>query len=171
MQERDAILKRKPTAAVEVSPPEELEKIEEIVERYHGLSNYIIPALKDAQETYGYLPPEVQAKLAEGMNVTPSYVYGVVTFYSYFTIFPRGRHTIRLCLGTACYVKGSREVLEIMTRELGLNVGETSADGRFTLEAVRCLGACGLAPVMLIGEDTHGKIEPKDTLKILDGYQ
>jgi NADH:ubiquinone oxidoreductase subunit E len=171
VQERDAILKRKPDAAVEVIPPEELEKIDEIVERYHGLPNYIIPALKDAQETYGYLPPEVQAKLAEGMNIAPSYVYGVVTFYSYFTIFPRGRHTIRLCLGTACYVKGSRDIVEIMIRELGLNVGETSEDGRFTLEAVRCLGACGLAPVMLIGEDTHGKIEPKNTLTILDGYQ
>jgi NADH-quinone oxidoreductase subunit E len=171
VQERDAILKRKAKPAVEVIPPEQLEKIDEIVERYHGLPNYIIPALKDAQETYGYLPPEVQSKLAEGMRVSPSDVYGVVTFYSYFTIFPRGRHTIRLCLGTACYVKGSKEILANMTRELGLNVGETSEDGRFSLEAVRCLGACGLAPVLLIGEDTHGKIDPRDTLKILDGYE
>ena len=141
-------------------PPEELEKLDEIVDKYDGLANYIIPALKDAQEMYGYLPLEVQAKLAEGLNVSASHVYGVVTFYSFFTITPRGRHTVRLCLGTACYVKGSKEILEIMTREIGLKVGETSEDGRFTLEAVRCLGACGLAPVMLIGEDTHGNIDP-----------
>ena len=171
MQERDAVLKAKAAPAVEVLPPEELEKLEAIVDKYEGRANFIIPALKEAQEIYGYVPLEVQAKLAEGLNVSASHVYGVVTFYSFFTITPRGRHTVRLCLGTACYVKGSKEILEIMTREVGLKVGETSEDGRFTLEAVRCLGACGLAPVMLIGEDTHGNINPNDTLKIMEGYQ
>lgn len=171
MKERDQILKRKVESTVEVIPPEELEKLDSIIDRYEGRANYIIPALKEAQEMYGYLPLEVQLKLAEGLNVSPSHVYGVVTFYSFFTITPRGRHTVRLCLGTACYVKGSKEILQIMVKQVGLNVGETSADGRFTLEAVRCLGACGLAPVMLIGEDTHGNINPNDTLKILDGYQ
>ncbi|HTY23543.1 MAG TPA: NADH-quinone oxidoreductase subunit NuoE [Desulfomonilaceae bacterium] len=171
MKERDEVLKRKVESTVEVIPPEELEKLDSIIDRYEGRANYIIPALKEAQEMYGYLPLEVQLKLAEGLNVSPSHVYGVVTFYSFFTITPRGRHTVRLCLGTACYVKGSKEILQIMIKQVGLNVGETSADGRFTLEAVRCLGACGLAPVMLIGEDTHGNINPNDTLKILDGYQ
>jgi len=171
VKERDEVLKRKVESTVEVIPPEELEKLDSIIDRYEGRANYIIPALKEAQEMYGYLPLEVQLKLAEGLNVSPSHVYGVVTFYSFFTITPRGRHTVRLCLGTACYVKGSKEILQIMIKQVGLNVGETSADGRFTLEAVRCLGACGLAPVMLIGEDTHGNINPNDTLKILDGYQ
>jgi NADH:ubiquinone oxidoreductase subunit E len=171
VQERDAVLKTQAKPAVEVLPPEELEKLDAIIDRYEGRANYIIPALKEAQEIYGFVPREVQAKLAEGLNVSPSHVYGVVTFYSYFTITPRGRHTVRLCLGTACYVKGSKEILAILTRDIGLKVGETSSDGRFSLEAVRCLGACGLAPVMLIGEDTHGNINPNDTLKIMDGYQ
>ncbi len=171
MEERDAILKRKPTRAVEVIPPEELERLEPIIRKYYGNPGYLIPALKEAQEMFGYLPMEVQRKLASGLKIPPSHVYGVVTFYSFFTISPRGRHTIRLCLGTACYVKGSKEMLENIIREVGINVGETSPDGRFTLEAVRCLGACGLAPVMMVGEDTHGNIHPPDTIKILEGYQ
>jgi len=171
VKERADILKAQPKPLVETLPPEELEKLETIIDIYEGRANYIFPALKEAQEMYGYLPMEVQIKLAEGLNVSASPVYGVVTFYSFFTITPRGRHTVRLCLGTACYVKGSKQILETMTREIGLTVGETSPDGRFTLEAVRCLGACGLAPVMLIGEDTHGNINPNDTLKIMDGYQ
>jgi len=171
VEERDAILKKKVEPAVEVIPPEELEKLEGIIDRYGGRAGYLIPALKEAQDLYGYLPMEVQRALADGLHIPASHIYGVVTFYSFFTITPRGRHTIRLCLGTACYVKGAKEMLENIVRAIGINVGETSEDGRFTLEAVRCLGACGLAPVMLIGEDTHGTIHPPDTVKILEGYQ
>ncbi len=171
MEERDQILKKKFEPAVEPIPAEELDKLDDILERYEGNAGYLIPALKDAQEMFGYLPPEVQWRVADMLDVTASHVYGVVTFYSFFTIFPRGRHTIRLCLGTACYVKGAKDMLDIMSRELGISVGETSEDGRFTLEAVRCLGACGLAPVMLIGEDTHGNIDPRQTMSILEGYQ
>lgn len=171
MKERDEVLKKKFQPTVEIIPPEELDKLEEALDPYAGKSGYLIPALKDAQEMFGYLPPEVQHCVSDVLGVTASQVYGVVTFYSFFTIFPRGRHTIRLCLGTACYVKGAKEMLEIMVRDLGLDVGQTSEDGRFTLEAVRCLGACGLAPVMMIGEDTHGNVNPKDTLRILEGYQ
>ena len=171
MKERDAILEKKKKPQVEVIPPEELDKLDEIVDRYSGQAGYLIPALKDAQELYGYVPAEVQRRLAEGMNVAPSHVYGVVTFYSFFTIEPRGKHTIRLCLGTACYVKGAKEMLEILVRELGIDVGETSDDGLFTLEAVRCLGACGLAPAMIVGEDTFGNVNPRDTLTILEGYK
>ncbi len=171
MQERDALLKKKVESNVEVIPPEELEKLDEIIEKYHGNPSYLIPALKEAQELYGYLPKEVQRKLADGLHIPAPHIYGVVTFYSFFTITPRGRHTLRLCLGTACYVKGSKDILENIVREVGITVGETSEDGRFTLEAVRCLGACGLAPVMLVGEDTHGNINPNETVKILDGYQ
>jgi NADH:ubiquinone oxidoreductase subunit E len=171
VKERDAILKRKKTSAVEVVPPEELEKLDEIIDKYEGRPSYLIPALKEAQDIFGFLPAEVQRTLAVGMNVPASHVYGVVTFYSFFTIEPRGRHTVRLCLGTACYVKGAKDMLENIVKGVGINVGETSEDGRFTLEAVRCLGACGLAPVMMIGPDTHGNVNPTDTLKILDGYQ
>lgn len=171
MEERDAILKKKPVRTVEVIPPEELERLEPTIRKYYGNPGYLIPALKEAQEMFGYLPMEVQRKLASGLKIPASHVYGVVTFYSFFTISPRGRHTIRLCLGTACYVKGSKEILENIVRAVGINVGETSPDGRFTLEAVRCLGACGLAPVMMVGEDTHGNIHPSDTIKILEEYQ
>ena len=171
MQERDAILKRKVQDSAEAIPPEKLLLLEPIIEKYQGSSSYLIPALKEAQEMFGYLPMEVQRKLSMGLNIPAPHIYGVVTFYSYFTITKRGRHTIRLCLGTACYVKGSKQILEIINKEVGINVGETSKDVRFTLEAVRCLGACGLAPVMMIGEDTHGNITPSATLNILEGYQ
>lgn len=171
MEERDALLKQKVQSIVEVIPPEELEKLDSIIEKYYGGPGHLIPALKEAQDMFGYLPMEVQRKLAEGLHISAPHIYGVVTFYSFFTITPRGRHTIRLCLGTACYVKGAKEMLENIVKGVGINVGETSDDGRFTLEAVRCLGACGLAPVMMVSEYTHGNIQPKDTLSILEGYQ
>jgi NADH:ubiquinone oxidoreductase subunit E len=171
VEERDALLKRKPESKIEVIPPEELEKLDAIVDKYEGRPSYLIPALKEAQDMFGFLPAEVQRWIAGGMNIPASHVYGVVTFYSFFTIAPRGRHTIRLCLGTACYVKGSKDMLDYIVKGVGIHVGETSDDGRFTLEAVRCLGACGLAPVMMISGDTHGNINPKDTLTILEGYQ
>jgi len=172
VEERDAILRQqKNVPAVKVIPADELDKLDAIAEKYYGNPGYLIPALKEAQDLYGYLPVEVQRRLAEGLNIPASHIYGVVTFYSFFTILPRGRHTIRLCLGTACYVKGSKEILENFQRAIGINVGETTADGRFSLEAVRCLGACGLAPVFLVGEDTHGNITPKDAVSILEGYQ
>ncbi|MEW6110858.1 MAG: NAD(P)H-dependent oxidoreductase subunit E [Thermodesulfobacteriota bacterium] len=171
MEERDALLKKKVEPVVEAVPAEKLEQLDDILSRYEGKPGYLIPALKDAQELVGYLPQLVQGRVADMLGVTSSHVYGVVTFYSFFTITPRGRHTIRLCLGTACYVKGAKDILENITREVGITVGETSEDGRFTLEAVRCLGACGLAPVLLVGGDTHGNIVPKDAVSILDGYQ
>ena len=171
MKERDAILQKEVAPTVDIIPPEELAKLDEVIDRYGGQSGYLIPALKDAQEIYGYVPLEVQHWIADGLNVSPSTVYGVVTFYSFFTITQRGRHTIRLCLGTACYVKGAKEMLERIVKDVGINVGDTSEDGRYTLEAVRCLGACGLAPAMIVGGDTYGNIEPKDTVSILEGYK
>ncbi|MFH0823643.1 MAG: NADH-quinone oxidoreductase subunit NuoE [Pseudomonadota bacterium] len=172
MKERDDILKQaKKKANVELVPAEELEKLDSLLAPYAGKPGFLIPALKDTQEALGYLPQEAQHRIADILTVNPSHVYGVVTFYSFFTIEPRGRHTIRLCLGTACYVKGAKEILDIMVRQVGLAVGQTTDDGRFTLEAVRCLGACGLAPCMLVGDDTYGNIDPKNTLTILEGYQ
>jgi NADH-quinone oxidoreductase subunit E/NADP-reducing hydrogenase subunit HndA len=171
VKERDELLKKVAEPQVKALPAEELKKLDEVIDKYAGRPGYLIAALKDAQEIYGYLPMEVQSRLAYGLDVSPSHVYGVVTFYSFFTVAPRGRHTIRLCLGTACYVKGSKDIVEILQRDAGLEVGKTSADGRFTLVGVRCLGACGLAPVMMINDDTHPNIDPRNTLKILDAYQ
>lgn len=156
---------------VEASPFERLRRINTIVDRYSGRSEYLIPALKDAQEMFGFLSLEVQHELAGGFHVTPAHVYGVVTFYSFFTILPRGRHTVRLCQGTACYVKGATDILQNVTRKLKLRIGETSPDGRFTVEAVRCLGACGLAPVVVVDADTHGNIDPARALTVLERYQ
>jgi NADH:ubiquinone oxidoreductase subunit E len=118
-------------------PEEELIKLGPIIAKYAGRPGYLIPALKEAQEAVGYLPREVQWRLAEGLNIHPSHIYGVVSFYSFFTLEPRGRHMIRLCLGTACYVKGAPEVQARMEQELRISVGETTPDRRFTLEAVR----------------------------------
>ena len=171
MKDRDEILQKEVKQIVEVIPPEELTQLNDAIKQYAGKPGYLIPALKTAQEIFGYVPHEVQQRVADILTVTPSHVYGVVTFYSFFTITPRGRHTIRLCLGTACYVKGGKEILETLVREFHMNVGETTEDGRFTLEGVRCLGACGLAPAMLIGDDTHGNMSPRDIPKILEGYQ
>jgi NADH-quinone oxidoreductase subunit E len=171
VKERDELLHKPVKPTVDAIPPDELKKLDPVIDRYAGQAGYLIPALKEAQDIFGYVPMEVQRYVAEGLRIPPSHVYGVVTFYSFFTITPRGRHTIRLCLGTACYVKGAKDMVETIQRELGLSVGDTSEDGRFTLEAVRCLGACGLAPVMMIGEDTHGNIDPKNIMKILDAYE
>jgi NADH-quinone oxidoreductase subunit E len=166
-----ATLVRNAQSAVQVFPPEELDRLDEIIDRYSAAAEYLIPALKDAQDMFGYLPWEIQHRLARGFHVTPSRVYGVVTFYSFFTTVPRGKHTIRLCLGTACYVKGSKSILESIVSEIGMDVGETSQDGLFTFEAVRCLGACGLAPVLVVGEETYGNMDRQKTMKILRGYQ
>lgn len=161
-------------ALLEMAGPlgeEKLARIEPIVAKYTGRPGYLIPALKEAQETFGYLPREVQLRLAEGLNIPASHIYGVVSFYSFFTMVPRGRNVIRLCLGTACYVKGAPELQAKIEQELGISVRETTEDRRYTLEAVRCLGACGLAPVMMVGEDTHGALTPGKVMDILAQYE
>ena len=170
MADTGSTLRQMPGDGIRRIPPHELEKVDGIVDRYSGRPEFLIPALKDAQETFGYLPKEVQHRLADGFVVSRSHVYGVVTFYSFFTTIPRGKHTVRLCLGTACYVKGSRRILHGMVSGFGINVGETTADGKFTVEAVRCLGACGLAPAMIVDDDTLGNLAPADTMELLQAY-
>jgi len=162
---------RRLVEVVETLPEEELAKLDPIIGKYAGRPGYLIPALKESQEAIGYLPQEVQWRLAEGLNIPPSHIYGVVSFYSFFTMKPRGRHMIRLCLGTACYVKGAPEVQAKVEQELGISVGETTPDQRFTLEAVRCVGACGLAPVMMVGDDTYGGLEPGTVMNMLGKYE
>jgi len=127
--------------------------------------------LQRAQEIYGYLPIEVQEIVADEMNVSLSEVYGIATFYAQFLLSPRSQTQIAVCLGTACYVKGSKLVIEEMEKELGIKVGHSTPDGKFSLEATRCLGACGLAPVMMINGEVYGKLTPKDVKGILDKYR
>jgi NADH:ubiquinone oxidoreductase subunit E len=151
--------------------PEVMAQIDEIIERLKDTPGSLITVLAEAQGITGYLPVELQEHVAAGMNIPSSTVYGVVTFYSFFSMIPKGRHIIKLCLGTACYVRGIQEVANRLENELNIKVGETTEDRRFTLEAVRCLGACGLAPVMVVDEDTHGDVTPENALKIVNGYE
>ena len=126
--------------------------------------------MQDAQEIYGYLPYEVQVMIAEGMDVPLEKVYGFSTFYAQFALSPKGEYNISVCLGTACYVKGSQEVLDKITEVVGITEGECTADGKFSLEACRCIGACGLAPVMMINDEVYGKLTAKEVPDILKKY-
>ncbi|MBN2450868.1 MAG: NAD(P)H-dependent oxidoreductase subunit E [Lentisphaeria bacterium] len=131
----------------------------------------LIPVLHKAQELFGFLPIDVQRHVADALGVPVSEVLGVVTFYHYFSMQPRGRHTVNVCLGTACYVRGAKKVVEALCGELGVRLGETTADRRFSLTSQRCFGACGLAPVIMIDENVHGRVTPKKVPGILAQYE
>ena len=141
-----------------------------IAENCHDKSR-LMAVMQEAQEIYGYLPREVQIKIAEGMGVPLEKVYGVATFYAQFSLSPKGKYNIYVCLGTACYVKGSQQILDKIQELLGVEAGECSPDGRFSVEACRCIGACGLAPVMTVNEDVYGRLVPEDVADILAKYQ
>ena len=129
-----------------------------------------MPVLQEAMNIFGYVPQDVQEMIADGLGTTLSEVYGVSTFYSQFSLEPKGEHVIGVCLGTACYVKGSQKVLDRLCEELKVEVGRTTKDGKFTLNATRCLGACGLAPVMMIGDEVYGRLTPDQVPGILAKY-
>lgn len=150
---------------------EELAAVDGIVGRYRSRPGSLIPVLEEIQETIGYLPKSILARVAVGLRLPYSEVYGVATFYSFFTMVPRGRHTVRCCLGTACYVRGGRKNLEKLRETLKVGPGETTMDRRFSLETVRCLGACGLAPVMMVDEDTFRQVKPSQISAILNAYE
>ncbi|MBQ9534821.1 MAG: NADH-quinone oxidoreductase subunit NuoE [Clostridia bacterium] len=149
---------------------EQEEKLQAVIAEHKSMDGALMPVMQKAQDIYGYLPIEVQVMIAEGLGVPLSDVYGVATFYSQFTLNPKGRHPISVCLGTACYVKGSQDILDRLERELGIAVDGVTPDSKFSLEACRCVGACGLAPVMIVGEDVYGKIVPDDVPGILAKY-
>lgn len=130
----------------------------------------LIPVLHKAQALFGYLPAEVQQHVARKMDLPASEVLGVVTFYHYFTMVPRGRHTVNICLGTACYVRGAKKVLETLEQKLGVKMGGTTPDLRFTLTSQRCFGACGLAPVIVVNNDVHGRMTPRKVVDVLAKY-
>lgn len=146
-------------------------KVKGFIEAYKGTKGALIPILHEVQESFGYIPYEAQTLIAEGLDIPVSEVYGVVTFYSRFTLKPTGKYKVSVCLGTACYVKGSSRVLDKIEEVLGVKAGDSSEDGIYSVEATRCIGACGLAPVMTVNEDVYGKVTPNEVEAILAMYK
>lgn len=151
--------------------PEMWPRIDAVIDAHKAVAGSIITVLRECQTVVGYLPVELLDYISRGLNLPPSEVYGVASFYSLFSMVPKGRHTIRLCLGTACYVKGIKEVMTRVENQFKVPEGGTSEDRRFSLEAVRCLGACGLAPVMVVGEDTYGDVSADKVIDLLEPYE
>jgi len=150
---------------------EDVDKIREICASFKNDPQELINVLHKCQEHFGYLPAEVQEVISNELVVPVAKVYGVVTFYSFFTMTPKGKHPISICMGTACYVRGAEKVLDEFKKELGLQVGQTSTDGKFSLSSLRCVGACGLAPVVMVGDKTYGRVAPDDVRDILKEYE
>ena len=150
---------------------EDLNKIHEICDSFNNEPLELINILHKTQEHFGYLPAEIQDAVADKLNISTAQVYGVVTFYSFFTMTPKGKHPISICMGTACYVRGAERILDEFKKELGLQVGQTTPDGKFSLSSLRCVGACGLAPVVIVGNKTYGRVAPDDVKAILKEYE
>lgn len=149
---------------------EQIEKIKMIIEEHRGRKGALIPVLHEAQQVYGYLPLKVQKLISEGLDIPLAEIYGVVTFYTQFSTEPKGKYKIQVCMGTACYVKGAGEILDKLSEKLGVEVGKCTPDGKFSLEAARCIGACGLAPVIMINEEVYGRLTPEQVDEILEKY-
>ena len=150
---------------------EQEEKLMQVISEHKGQQGATMPVMQAAQEIYGYLPEEVQIMIADGLNIPLSEVYGIASFYAQFTLNPKGQYRISICLGTACYVKGSRDVLNKVCEVLGCQPGGITSDGVFSVDATRCLGCCGLAPVMMINDEVYGRLKPDDVKDILAKYQ
>ena len=150
---------------------EQKAKLMKVIEENKNIPGAVMPVMQAAQDIYGYLPYEVQLMIAEGLNVPLEEVYGVSTFYSQFALSPKGKYHISVCLGTACYVKGSGNVLAKISQKLGIEAEECTPDGKFSLTACRCIGACGLAPVMPINDDVYGRLTPDQVDDILAKYE
>jgi len=150
---------------------EMIDQIEELLKPFRGQPGALIQALHQMQVTFGYLPKLAMVRVSEELGVAMSEVYGVASFYAFFSLKPKGRHIINVCMGTACYVKGSTSVVKRLEQELGVGMGDTTEDGRFSLEIVRCLGARGLGPVIMIGEDVHARVKVDRIPQILSSYQ
>lgn len=147
------------------------DKIVEICNKFNNNPGELINVLHQTQDFLGYLPAEAQELIASCLHIPTAKVYGVVSFYSFFTMTPKGKYPISVCMGTACYVRGAEKVLEAFQKELGINVGETDKDGLFSLTSLRCVGACGLAPVALVGDKVYGRLAPADVKGIVAEYR
>ena len=145
-------------------------KLQAIIDKHKDSRGALIPVLHEAQDLYGYLPLEVQRTIAEGLEIPLAEVYGVVSFYTQFSIDPKGKYQISVCMGTACYVKGANEILDKFRTRLSIDVGECTEDGRYSLEACRCIGACGLAPVVTVNDEVFGKLLPDDVDGIINKF-
>ncbi len=159
------------TCCQEASEEQLLAQLDEVLDDYRNVPGALIPVLQIAQAMFGYLPEASLKKISAALNKPYSEVAGVVGFYSFFTTVPRGKHLVRVCLGTACYVRGGKPVLQALKDALGVEVGETTSDRMFSLDVGRCFGACGLAPVMMIDQDVHQRVKPSKVAKILDRYR
>ncbi|WP_296971939.1 NADH-quinone oxidoreductase subunit NuoE [Tepidanaerobacter sp. EBM-38] len=148
-----------------------LKQIEEMLKKYKGQKGALLQALQEAQNIMGYLPIEVQEMVAETLDITLSEVYSTITFYSFFSLKPKGKYQIRTCLGTACYVRGAEKILDRLKTELGIEVGDTTDDGKFSLNACRCIGACGLAPAIIINDEVYGRLTPDKIPDILKKFE
>lgn len=145
-------------------------QLQAVIEECKGDKSMLMHVMQKAQEIYGYLPIEVQKMIADGMDVPLQKVYGVSTFYAQFALSPKGKYNVSVCLGTACYVKGSQDVLDEISKQLGIEAGECTNDLKFSLEACRCIGACGLAPVFTVNDDVYGRVTPDQVKDILAKY-
>ena len=150
---------------------EQEEKLLKVISEHKGQKGATMPVMQEAQEIYGYLPEEVQIMIAKGLDIPLSEVYGIASFYAQFTLNPKGKYRISICLGTACYVKGSKDVLDKVCEVLGCQPGGITPDGVFSVDATRCLGCCGLAPVMMINDDVFGRLKPDDVAGIIEQYR
>ncbi len=159
--------------SVSAAKDEKIKILKECMESVKGMRQeaQLISILHKAQELYGYLDKEVMDEIAITMQIPTAHIWGVATFYHYFNLSPQGKHAIAICLGTACYIKGAGDILDALKEELKIGIGQTSADGLFTLQEARCLGACGLAPVMMIDGKIYGCLTPKKTIEILNTYR
>ncbi|MBP1669501.1 MAG: hndA 2 [Bacteroidetes bacterium] len=149
----------------------DVDTIKEICKSFDNNPGELINVLHKSQHTFGYLPAEIQEVVAIELNVPLAKVYGVVTFYSFFSMVPKGKHPVSICTGTACYVRGAENVLAEFKKELKIDVGETTADGMFSISCLRCVGACGLAPVVMVGDKTYGRVSPEMVKDIIKEYE
>lgn len=150
---------------------QKMDKVSELIHQFQDVKGALIPVLHQIQKLFGYLPEPALKKISEGLNISMSEIYGVATFYSNFALEPKGKHIIKVCLGTACYVKGSQEIMDKLCAELNTEIGKTTKNGQFTIEAARCLGGCGLSPVMTIDDKVYGRLVPDDVVRILKDYK
>ncbi|SKC51250.1 NADH-quinone oxidoreductase subunit NuoE family protein [Maledivibacter halophilus] len=156
--------------AKDILTKENFDKLGEVIEVNKGRKGALMPVLNEAQNIFGAIPLEVQKVISRELNIPVAEIYGVVTFYSQFSLVPKGEYVVSVCLGTACYVKGAQTIIDRVSKELNVEVGGTSPDGKFSLQATRCIGACGLAPVLTINEDVYGRLVEADVPDILKKY-
>lgn len=147
------------------------EKMEKILSKYEKDKSNLIQILNEVQESYGYIPKQAQLDISEYLDIPMAEIYGVITFYSRFSLEPKGKYNVAVCLGTACYVKGSEKILDKLKEKLGIDVGQTTPDGKFSIEFTRCIGACGLAPVFTINGEVYGKATPELLEKVIEEYK